>query len=582
MQGGNKMRKAGAIKINKSLGIKQIISFFLALVLVFSGRLPGLPQEKASAGTFSITVNASEFTLQNVTMNGSAVSLTNADGEFWFKVPDPPGGVTKIGKIRIWYSRTGNIVSNQHKMGFDASDEALGFAGITGASQGQYVQFIQSPQTSSWTDFQPKDEINLHSGSGGVWDWDNSKYFHFACDPDTTSTDTRVDIQKIEFIAPINPPTVITNEPSYRTPSPGDTTLYIRYSGTLKSDGGDPVTETGFYIKGVKKPHPLPQTDLQDEERIAPRTYHWYYAYAKNGAGEGTGEQRDFWTPYLYPILTGANAVYNVSTPTVNPSPATVSLISNISFEGGGLYKRGFRVGGVEYPVAGTGTGMYSYTLDVSSFNRGNKYQSVTAFAVSGGSEPAYEQRADTYFFTLANQPSLVSADPLQNGDVRLTINKNGNSDITEYYVEKSLYSNMSSPSQALNWTSPGAGNTLIVPKSVLNGDTRYYFRLRAKNQEPGHLTSWSNIKDALTVPEVPNPTVTVNSDSQITVAWPAVPRVDSATIYYDLDVTKELYADNQVSGQQTTRLLDGVTINDTYFNSANNTFTYVHDVMMS
>ncbi|MBN2794551.1 MAG: fibronectin type III domain-containing protein [Clostridia bacterium] len=141
--------------------------------------------------------------------------------------------------------------------------------------------------------------------------------------------------------------------------------------------------------------------------------------------------------------------------------------------------------------------------------------------------------------YSAAAVPDVISVQAQQNGDLILTIDKKDNPNATEYLIEESTTSDFSGDvTIERNWSTFGAGiNTYTVAANTVDDDKTYYYRVKARNGDNIE-TNYGNLGSALTVPSVPlAPTVTVDSDEQITLSWTQVNGIDTVIITYDIYV---------------------------------------------
>jgi len=187
-------------------------------------------------------------------------------------------------------------------------------------------------------------------------------------------------------------------------------------------------------------------------------------------------------------------------------------------------------------------------TLEDSGLTTNTQYTyKVEAINASGTTVASNNTSA----YTLASVPDLMSVEPQANGDLLLTIDKKDNPDITQYLIEQSTSADFTTNlATARAWnTIAGGVSTFTVDASTVNDDTTYYYRIKARNGDLVE-TAYGVVKDGLTVPPVPGqPAITVNSNTQLTITWPAVVKVDTDPILYDLYVSVNGGSDSLVQG---------------------------------
>ena len=133
--------------------------------------------------------------------------------------------------------------------------------------------------------------------------------------------------------------------------------------------------------------------------------------------------------------------------------------------------------------------------------------------------------------------PEITALTPKGDGSVELTINKYGNVDTTEYYLEQADDANFTqNVITHKSWETFGAGvNTFNIGTGELSTDKTFYYRIKAKYAD-GIEVPYGETKSVLTMLPIPSqPTLVVNSDTQITVNWDAVTKNETSTVMYDL-----------------------------------------------
>ncbi|MFB0921453.1 MAG: fibronectin type III domain-containing protein, partial [Oscillospiraceae bacterium] len=229
-----------------------------------------------------------------------------------------------------------------------------------------------------------------------------------------------------------------------------------------------------------------------------------------------------------------ASSTYTVTTvvaPTVATKAATgissnsATLNGNVSYDGGGTVTgRGFNQTG----ASGSGTGSFSASWTGLA---PNTYYTYYAYATNSAGTA---NGSSSGFYTLAAVPGLTAASPQSDGSVVLTLNKNSNSNSTQYLIQCATDSGFTTGVKtALDWTSPGVGSTLTVPKSVISPGVVYYYRIMARNAQNAETAYGALTVSATGVSPAPSTvTVTADTDTQATVTWSAADGAVSYDVY--------------------------------------------------
>ena len=257
-------------------------------------------------------------------------------------------------------------------------------------------------------------------------------------------------------------------------------------------------------------------------------TQYFYRIKARNGSNVETAFSAD-----------GSDKLLSMppvpSSPTVTPSALgemTISGYDVIKIDSAEITYNIYRdnvliVGGnATNNISVTDTGL------LTNVQYGYKVEAINASGTSAAS-------GVTSKYSAAAVPDVISVQPQQNGDLILTIDKKDNPNSTEYLIEESTTSDFSGDvTTERNWATFGAGiNAYTVAANTVDNDKTYYYRVKARNGNNVE-TSYGNLGSALTVSSVPSaPTVTVDSDEQITLTWSQVNGIDTAIITYDIYV---------------------------------------------
>jgi len=288
----------------------------------------------------------------------------------------------------------------------------------------------------------------------------------------------------------------------------------FKYSNTLTTQGELIASGTNQIIAGAAiggYSHTL--------VGLLPGVRYYYIAYATNAIGTENSGVQPFTTLVGNPDVT---LIATLDSVTVSWAAIDGALSYNVYVDGNGA------------PInVAVGT---SYTHNGLVPNTQHSYK---VEAVGQDTNSLNDSAKSIY--TLAQVPSITSANPLQNGSVVLTIDKKSNSANTKYYIEKSQNANFTDATLVMNYATL-AGTTVTVPKSVNDESIgvvpakNYYFRIKAENSEATPVeTAFSDSASCLTVPEIPGaPTLTPDSDSQMTVSWPLVTGATSYDVYQD------------------------------------------------
>lgn len=134
---------------------------------------------------------------------------------------------------------------------------------------------------------------------------------------------------------------------------------------------------------------------------------------------------------------------------------------------------------------------------------------------------------------TLAEVPEFASHTSNEDGSVELVIDQGTNPDATSYYMEIASSNDFSDAVMLVDWTNPEA-NTFLIPKADLSQGAVQYIRVKARNSEMIE-TSYNTVGpySIQSVPEIPSqPTITINSVSEIEISWPEVVEADNYILY--------------------------------------------------
>ena len=260
-------------------------------------------------------------------------------------------------------------------------------------------------------------------------------------------------------------------------------------------------------------------------------TYSWSVALTANQASTGLYKLSIFppgsSETYVWIYIDVAPSYTTPSVQTysaTNISESQALLNGNVSSDGGATTNKYFSATG----YAGQGAGAYSAWwsgLTPNSYYTYYAYASNAAGTVYGSTEG---------FYTLASVPSLTGVTPLPNGDVNITLNRNNNPSGTQFYVQSATDAAFTqNVTTALNWINPGVGTTLTIPKAVLSPGTPYYFRVKARNAqniETAYGAGTTNI--LMRISDPPSPTITVDSETQLSVNWLAAIGASAYDVY--------------------------------------------------
>ncbi|MHC1694828.1 MAG: fibronectin type III domain-containing protein [Eubacteriales bacterium] len=250
---------------------------------------------------------------------------------------------------------------------------------------------------------------------------------------------------------------------------------------------------------------------------LSANTTYYYRAYATNSAGTSYGAQSSFTT------LPNAPAV-GISIGTI--SATSISLSATVNNNGGTVSSKGFD--GLSWSGSGDG----DFSNNFTGLTPNTQY-SVRAYATNAGGT-GYSGYISPR--TLAAVPGLVSVNSYQpNGDVVLSINRNGNPSGTQFFVQRATDASFTQNlATALDWYNPGAGTTLTIPKAAMNAGAAYYFRIMARNAD-NIATAWgaATVSIPMRISDAPGtPTVTPSSDTQMTAAWTAATGAATYDVY--------------------------------------------------
>lgn len=139
---------------------------------------------------------------------------------------------------------------------------------------------------------------------------------------------------------------------------------------------------------------------------------------------------------------------------------------------------------------------------------------------------------------TLATVPDIDTITALPNGNVQVKVEEYNNSDLTEYYIEKSTDPVFADSSPAgttagVNyWTNPGTDSQITV--TGLEHGSNYYFRVKARNQKLVPTAFGSITGTVLTNPGqvAGQPGGTTIGTSQLDISWDSVPGATSYDVY--------------------------------------------------
>ncbi len=303
--------------------------------------------------------------------------------------------------------------------------------------------------------------------------------------------------------------------------NPASTRYYIEAS-TVEGDFSSPEVVANWVTLSSGK-ITFADSLLNDRD-----TDYYYRIKARNGSSVETAYSTDNTdklislppvpsAPTVTPSALGEMTVSGYSVAKVDSAEITYNIYRNHVLIAGGNATNSISV---------TDTGLSTNT------QYGYKVEAINSSGTTIAS-------AVTSKYSSAATPDITSVSPQQNGDLVISIDKKDNPDTTEYLIEVSTTSDFSADvSTERDWATFGVGiSSYTVSAGDVDDDKTYYYRVKARNGDDVE-TDYGLAGSALTVPTVPlAPSVTVDSDIQLTLTWPQVNGIDTAVITYDIYV---------------------------------------------
>ncbi|WP_316747739.1 hypothetical protein [Pedobacter gandavensis] len=262
-------------------------------------------------------------------------------------------------------------------------------------------------------------------------------------------------------------------------------------SATLTSNGGDEITDRGFYYSKVSK---IPALPLNPDSLIsvgvngvfagtltglAKGTKYFIWAYASNSVGTGWSAAPTVLNTPTFPVVT--TTIPSAITETTATTGGTVTSEGNLSVTARGVIWSTEK----DLSIALTtktlnGTGLNAFTAPLTGLNKGTKYY-ICAYATNAeGTGYGHTDSLTTLNVpTLKTSPAteITSASASTGGEV---LNEGG----LKVTARGVVWSNVTNPTIALTTkTSDGLGLGVFVSKlSGLAPGQLYYFRSYATN----------------------------------------------------------------------------------------------------